>query len=105
MLLKSTLDNINKGKRLLFFIFALNILKCASEIVSVCTYRCIISLQRMLRPFPPLISKKTCFSTGMMKYFIETFRALGVARGHSSYKLTKSVSLYSSVRKSSCQVH
>ncbi len=39
-----------------------------------------------------------------MKYFVETFRALGVARGHSSYKLTKSVSFYSSVRKSSGQV-
>ncbi len=51
-------------------------------------------LQNMLRPFPPLIYKKTCFSTGRMKYFIETFRALGVARGHSSYKLTKSVSFY-----------
>ncbi len=37
--------------------------------------------------------------------FIETFRALGVARGHSSYKLTKLVSFHSSVRKSSCQVH
>ncbi len=48
--------------------------------------------------------KKTCFSTGRVKYFIETFQALGVARGHSSYKLTKSVSFYSSVRKSSCQV-
>ncbi len=45
------------------------------------------------------------FSTGKMKYFIETFRALGVARGHSSYRLTKSVSFYSSVMKSSCQVH
>ncbi len=46
------------------------------------------------------IYKKTCFSTGKIKYFVETFRALGVARGHSSYKLTKSVSFYSSVRKS-----
>ncbi len=36
-----------------------------------------ISLQRMLRPFPPLIYKKTWFSTGRMMYFIETFRALG----------------------------
>ncbi len=56
----------------------------------------------MLRPFPPLIYKKTCFSTDRMKYLIETFRALSVARGRSSYKLTKSVSFDSSVRKPSC---
>ncbi len=64
-----------------------------------------ISQQKKLLPFPALIYKKTCVSTGKMKYFIETFRALGVGRGHSSYRLTKSVSFYSSVRKSSCQVH
>ncbi len=39
-------------------------------------------LQKMLRPFPPLIDKKSCYSTGRVKFFIETFRALGVARGH-----------------------
>ncbi len=55
--------------------------------------------------FRQFIYKKTWFSTGKMKYYIETFRTLGVARGHSSYKLTKSVSFYCSVRKSSCQVH
>ncbi len=37
----------------------------------------IISLQKMLRPFPPLIDKKSCYSTGRAKFFIETFRALG----------------------------
>ncbi len=30
-----------------------------------------------------LICKKSCYSTGRVKFFIETFRALGVARGHS----------------------
>ncbi len=30
-----------------------------------------------------LIDKKSCYSTGTVKFFIETFRALGVARGHS----------------------
>ncbi len=35
------------------------------------------------------INEKTCLSTGRLEYFIETFRALSVARGHSSYKLTK----------------
>ncbi len=30
---------------------------------------------------------KACYSTGRVKFFIETFRALCVARGHSSYKL------------------
>ncbi len=39
-----------------------------------------------------------------MEYFIETFRALGVARGQSSNKFTKSVRFCSSVRESSCQV-
>ncbi len=34
------------------------------------------------------IYEKTCFSTGRIEYFIETFRA----RGHSSNKLTKFVS-------------
>ncbi len=29
------------------------------------------------------ICKKSCYSTGRVKFFIETFRALGVARGHS----------------------
>ncbi len=43
-----------------------------------------------------IMYEKTCFEAGRMKYFIETFRALGVARGHSSYKVTKSVSFYSS---------
>ncbi len=51
------------------------------------------------------IDKKSCYSTGRVKFFIETFRALGVAHGHSSYKLTKLVSFYSSGRKLSCQVH
>ncbi len=35
------------------------------------------------------INEKACLSTGRLEYFIETFRALGVARGHSSYKLAK----------------
>ncbi len=35
------------------------------------------------------INEKTCFSTGRLEYVIETFRALRVARRHSSYKLTK----------------
>ncbi len=30
-----------------------------------------------------IINKKSCYSTGRVKLFIETFRALGVARGHS----------------------
>ncbi len=54
-----------------------------------------INLQQLTLGWP--ISKHTstwaylvfvhCVSTGWMKYFIETFRALGVGRGHSSYKL------------------
>ncbi len=35
------------------------------------------------------INEKTCLPTGRLEYFIETFRALSVARGRSSYKLTK----------------
>ncbi len=35
------------------------------------------------------INEKTCLSTGRVGYFIETFRALSVARSHSSYKVTK----------------
>ncbi len=51
------------------------------------------------------IYEKTCLSMGRLEYFIETFRALSVTNAYSSYKLTKSVSFYRSVRKSSCQVH
>ncbi len=32
---------------------------------------------------PPWIYRKSCYSTGRVQFFIETFRALGVARGHS----------------------
>ncbi len=49
--------------------------------------RTVSGSQRMLRPFRPLIYKKTCFLRGKMMYFIETFRALGVARGHASGSL------------------
>ncbi len=35
------------------------------------------------------LNEKTSLSTSRLEYFIETFRALGVARGHSNYKLTK----------------
>ncbi len=45
------------------------------------------------------INEKTCLSTGRLEYFIETFRTLGVARGHSSYKLTERISFNSSVGK------
>ncbi len=40
------------------------------------------------------INEKTFLSTGRLEYFIETFRAHSVACGHSSYKLTKSVSFF-----------
>ncbi len=30
------------------------------------------------------INAKTCLSTGRLEHFIETFRALSVARGHST---------------------
>ncbi len=35
------------------------------------------------------INEMTCLSRGRWEYFIEMFRAVSVARGHSSYKLTK----------------
>ncbi len=35
------------------------------------------------------MNEKTSLSRGRLEYFIETFRALSVARGRSSYKLTK----------------
>ncbi len=61
--------------------------------------------------------EKTCFSKQLTKrkvglvcqraveYIIEMFRAFSVARGHSGYKLTKLVRFYSSISKSSYQVH
>ncbi len=45
-----------------------------------------------------LIYEKTCLSTGRVEYFIETFRALGVARGHSSYKLPNRLAFIGQLR-------
>ncbi len=35
------------------------------------------------------LNEKTSLSTGMLEYFIDTFRALRAARGHVSLKLAK----------------
>ncbi len=66
-----------------------------------------ISSKRMLSPFPPLMNLKRRFFCQRVGggILFETFRVLSVARGHSSFKLTKLVCFYSSVGKSSCQVH
>ncbi len=51
----------------------------------------LVKFAKNVEPVTSIFEKKieNLLSTGRVECFIETYRALSVARGHSSYKLTK----------------